>query len=71
MLGADQIAEPRYSFTGVSEIAKLPFAVKRGRVPNDVIVDVSFISMGTNNKSVFTFEKARCKIIADLICFFR
>ena len=36
-----------------------------------MIMNVRFINVRTNNKSVFSFEKARSKIIANLICFFR
>ena len=32
---------------------------------------MSFVHMCTNNEGVFAFEKARRKIIADLICLFR
>ena len=53
------------------EISELPFAIKRNGVPIDVIVNVGFISMGANKESVFSFEKARSEVIADLICFLR
>jgi len=32
---------------------------------------MGFVCMSANKKSVFSFEKARSKIIADLVCFFR
>ena len=54
-----------------AEISEFLFAIKRDCVPIDVIVYMGFIGMSANKESVFSFEKARSKIIADLICFLR
>ena len=53
------------------EISELPLTIKCNSVPIDVIVNVGFISMGAKKESVFSFEKARGEVIADLICFLR
>jgi len=37
----------------------------------DMIVDMSFVGMSADKESVFSFEKAGGKIIADLVCFLR
>ena len=54
-----------------AEISELSFAIKGDGVPIDMIVNMSFIGMSANKESVFSFEKARSEIIADLVCFLR
>ena len=71
MFGADKVTQPCYGFTGISEIAEFVFAVKRRSVPINVIMDMGFVRVSTNIKSVFTFQKSRGKVISNLIRFLR
>lgn len=71
MLSTDQIAEPCHSSCRAIEISELPFAIQRGGVPNDVIVNMGFVDMSANDESVFSFEKTRSEVIANLISFLR
>ncbi len=47
VLGADGVAEPRDSPAGAEKIPKLPLAVQCGGVPDDVIVNMPPVGMGT------------------------
>lgn len=69
MLGTYKVTESSDSFTGTKEISKFTLAVQRGRVPYNMIVNMSFVRMGANDEGVSSLEKASCKIISDLICF--
>ena len=71
MLGTYKVAQPCNRFAGPAKVSEFPCAVKRGRVPYNVIVNMGFVYVRANDKSVFSFEKAGGEIIADLICFFR
>lgn len=71
MLCTDKVAQPGNGSAGSAEIPELPFAIERDSVPIDMIVNMGLISMSTNKESVFPFEKAGGKIIADLVCFLR
>ena len=71
MLGADKVTQSCYGFTGISEISEFVFAVKRRSVPINVIMNMGFVRVSTNIKSVFTFQKSRGEVISDLIRFLR
>jgi len=68
---ADKVTQFCNGFSGSEEVSEFPSVIKRGGVPNYMIVDMGFVDMGANNKSVFTFEEARSEIITNLICFLR
>ena len=36
-----------------------------------MIVNMGFVDMSANDESVFSFEKTRSEVIANLICFLR
>ena len=71
MLRANQIAQPCYCFSRTKEVSEFSFAIKRGGIPNDMVMNVSLVCMSAYDEGVFAFEKAGCEIITDLICFFR
>lgn len=71
MLGADGIAEPCDGPAGAEKIAELMLAVQRGGVPDDVIMNVLFVSVRGNEKGVSSFQKPLGKIIAYAVCVLR
>lgn len=52
VLRADQVGELTDCPVASDEVRKLPCAVKRRRVPVDMIVDMRFVRMGAYDKSV-------------------
>ena len=71
VLGADGVAEPRDGPAGAEKIAELVLAVQRGGVPDDVIVNVLFVGMGSHKKGVSSFQKPLGKLIAHAVCVLR
>ena len=71
MLGADGVTEPCDRPAGAEKIPKLPLAVQCGGVPDDVIVDMPRVGMGSHKKGVPALEEAQGERIAHAICFLR
>lgn len=69
MLRADQIAELADGFGAVPEVAEFSPAVKCGRVPDDVIMNVMPIDVCANNESMLAFEKSLGEFISDAVGF--
>ena len=65
----DDIAELGNSPPGTAKIPELVLTIQRNCAPVDVSVDVFFVRMGANDKSVFAFQKAGSKFIPHLLCF--
>ncbi len=49
------------------KISKLSCAVKRGGIKNNVIVNVGFIYVSSNDKCVFSFGEAHTQLITDFV----
>ena len=71
MLCADQIAQTGNSFVRQEEITEFVLAIKGGRIPDDVIVDVVLVDVRGDNEGVVSFQKAGSKFVANAIRFFR
>lgn len=67
MLNTNHIAQPCDRSAGTEKIPELVGAVQRGGVPDNMIVDMPAIRMGTDDKSVFAFQKTGSEVIADLV----
>ena len=68
---ADGIAKTADSPRAAPEIPKLSSVVKAGGVPNNVIMDMGFINMGADDKSVVPFGEAAGQFIAQAVGLFR
>ena len=71
MFQANHITESLHRQTGKKEVFEFPCGIPRGRIINDMVVNVAAIDMSTDDKSVIAFEKAFCKFISDTVGFFR
>ena len=71
MFHADQITEPPDSLRAAPEVSELPVAFKRGRVPVNVIVNMSLVRVCRYDKSVITLGKSHGKFISDFVGFLR
>ena len=71
ILNADGIIEPPYRLGTAPKIAKLPGAIQRGGVPDNVVMDVRLVHMGTDNKSVIALGEPHCQFAAQAVGLFR
>ena len=71
MLCTDLIAQLANRESGSVKVPILPLPVERSGVPDNVIVNMRFINMSTDNKSKAILQKPLCKFISDSICLFR
>ena len=71
MLHTDKIAELPDSFGAAPEVAKFPRAVQRSGVPNDMVVDVLLVGVGTDDKGMVALREAPGKFITELVGFIR
>ena len=55
MLDAQRIAEPLHGSGTAPEITEFMRAVQVGRVPDDVIMNMGFVHMGSDDKSMISF----------------
>jgi len=69
MFRADQVAEFTDGFGAVPKVVEFSPAVKCGRVPDDVVVNVVPVDVCADNKSVLAFEKPLSEFISDAIGF--
>ena len=53
------------------EVAEFFLAVQRGRIYDDVVMDMVFIHMGADNKSMVSLRQFQCKFPPNLVRFFR
>ena len=71
MLHTDLITQTADGKSGVKEVSEFSFPIQRRGVPDDMVVNMSFVYVGRDNKSVPAFQKATGKLIADFVCVFR
>ena len=69
MLHANQIAELVDSVGTVPEVAEFPLAVKCGGIPDNVIMNVVTVDVGTDDECVLAFEKPLGEFVADAVGF--
>lgn len=55
MLDAQRITELLHGSGAAPEIAEFVCAVQVGRVPDDVIMNMGFVHMGSDDKSMISF----------------
>src|SRR5699024_6201354 len=65
-----QVGEPPERAPGAEEVAEFRRAVKRGRVKNDVRVDVLFVNMGADYVCMVAFDEALGQLAPDAVCLF-
>ena len=68
---ADCIAEPPHRPARAEEITEFLCAVQRGRVPDDVIMDMLFVDMGADDKGMVPFGEAPRQLTAQAVGIFR
>ena len=68
---ANHIAEPLHRKTGKEEVFEFPCSIQRGRIINDMVVNMGFVDVGRNDESVFSLCPSHRCFIADLVRFFR
>ena len=68
---ANHITESLHRQTGKKEVFEFPCGIQRGRIINDMIVNVGFVDVGRNDESVFSLCPSHRCFIADLVRFFR
>ena len=71
VLGADQVGQSADSAVAADEVLKLPRTVQRRGVPVDVVVDVLFVGVGTDDKGMVALREAPGKFIAEPVGFLR
>ena len=71
VLNADGVTEPPHRTGAAPEISKLPVAVQVDCTPNDVIVDVFLVNVGTDNESMIAFGKPPRHLHAEAVCLLR
>ena len=57
VLNADGVVQAPDSLCAAPKVAELPVALHIDRRPDDVIMDMRFVDMGTDDKSVFSLGK--------------
>ena len=50
---------------GAPEVAEFFLAVQRRRIYDDVVMDMVFIHMGTDNKSMVSLRQLQCQLPPD------
>ena len=53
MFQANHIAESLNCKTGKEEVFEFPCSIQRGRIINDMVVNMGFVDVGRNDESVF------------------
>ena len=71
VLDADGITQPPDRPPGAKEIPEFLFTVQRGGVPNDMIMNMLFVDVGTDDKSVMALGEAFSKLHTQAIGFLR
>ena len=69
MFNANEITKSSNGSCGIPEVSELLSAIKCGRVPVNVVVDVMLVCVSTDNKGMASFQKSFGELIANLICF--
>jgi len=71
VLEADGVAEPAHRLAAAPEVSELARAAERGRVPDDVVVNVVPVCVRADKKGVTALRETERELIADLICLLR
>ena len=67
VLGADQVGQPADSAVAPDEVLELPRTVQCRGVPVDVVMNVLFVGVGADEKSVPALQEAFGKFVADAV----
>ena len=57
--------------SGAPEVAEFFLTVQHRRIYDDVVMDMVFIHMGADNKSMVSLRQLQCQLPPDLVRFFR
>ena len=71
VLNADSVTEPPHRSSRTKKVPEFPGVVQAGRVPDDVIMDVVAINVGTDNKSMIALGESAGQLTAQAVGFFR
>ena len=69
ILDAEGIAQTPDSFCAAPKVAKLPVTVQVDRTPNDMIMDMGLVNVGTDDKGVFSLGKPLGKFYTESVGF--
>ena len=69
MLGTQLIIQMSYVIVGLFTVMVFLMIDVIGSTENDVVVNVSFVNVGSHNVRVFSFQKFIGKLYADLMSF--
>ena len=71
VFNADGVAQTPDSFGAAPKVAELPVTVQIDSTPNNVIMDMGLINVGTDNKGVFALGEPLGKFYAQPVGFLR
>ena len=71
VLNADGIAQMPDCLCTAPEVSELSVTIQVDGTPNDVIMDMGFVDVGTDNKGMFAFGEAFGKVNAQFVGFLR
>ena len=71
VLDADGVAQTVDGAGATPKVAELAVTLQRGGVPDNMVVDVSFVNVGADDESVFAFGKTPGQLHAQAVGFFR
>ena len=71
VLNADGVAQSTDGFCAAPKVAELPVTVQVDRTPNDMIMDMGLVNVGTNDKGVFALGEPLGKLHAQPVRFLR
>ncbi len=67
----NNITQPTDRSAGTEKIPKFLCTVQRGRIEDYMRVDMFFVNMGADKKSVLAFQETHGKFVADFVRLFR
>ena len=71
VLNADGVAQSTNGFCAAPKVAELPVTVQVDRTPNDMIMDMGLVNVGTNDKGVFALGEPLGKFYTEPVGFLR
>src|SRR5699024_6703946 len=71
VLNANGVAQSTDGFCAAPEVAKLPVTLQVDRTPNDMIMDMGLVNVGTDDKGVFSLGEPLGKFYTQPVSFLR
>ena len=69
VLNADGVAQSTDGFCAAPKVAELPVTVQVDRTPNDMIMDMGLVNVGTDDKGVFSLGEPLGKFYTEPVGF--